>query len=82
MLIKGGLVLDFVENCFAVKDIRVCGSKITEMAPALAPEEGEEVLDASGSYITPGLIDAHSHLLISEEGMAPSATTAAIIPTH
>ena len=27
------------------------------------------VLDASGSYITPGLIDAHSHLLISEEGM-------------
>ena len=69
MLIKGGLVLDFDKGCFTMEDIRVCGSKITEMAPSLAPQAGEDVLDASGSYITPGLIDAHSHLLISEEGM-------------
>lgn len=69
MLIKGGLVLDFDKGCFTTEDIRVCGSKITEMAPSLAPQAGEDVLDASGSYITPGLIDAHSHLLISEEGM-------------
>ena len=35
----------------------------------LQAAEGEEVFDASGKYVTPGMIDAHSHICISEEGM-------------
>ena len=38
------------------------------MADTLAPLPGEEVVDASDCHITPGLIDAHSHICISEEG--------------
>lgn len=30
---------------------------------------GCRIIDAAGKYITPGLIDAHSHICISEEGM-------------
>lgn len=43
--------------------------KIKEIAPELQAAEGEEVFDASGKYVTPGMIDAHSHICISEEGM-------------
>ena len=34
-----------------------------------APAYDGEVLDAKGGYIMPGLIDAHSHIGVSEEGL-------------
>ena len=34
-----------------------------------APAYGGEVFDAQGGYILPGLIDAHTHIGISEEGL-------------
>lgn len=69
MLIKNGNVLLFEKGGFVPGDIRVEGSVIKEIAAGLQPHEGEECLDASGRYVTPGLIDAHSHVCISEEGM-------------
>ena len=50
-------------------DIRIENTKITEVDFNISPKENEEVIDAAGKYITPGFIDAHSHICISEEGM-------------
>jgi len=69
MVIQGGWVLDFSAAAFQRKDIRVTGSRIAAVGDCLKAEEGEEIIDAEGKYITPGLIDAHSHICISEEGM-------------
>lgn len=69
MLIKNGNVLLFEENGFVKRDLRVRDGKIQEIGENLAPEQGEELLDAEGKYVTPGLIDAHSHICVSEEGM-------------
>lgn len=69
MLIKNGKVLLFEEGGFVNRDIRIEGAVIKEIAPELCPEAGEECYDVSGKYVTPGLIDAHSHICISEEGM-------------
>lgn len=69
MLIKNGKVLLFEENGFVKRDLRVRDGKIQEIGENLAPEQGEELLDAEGKYVTPGLIDAHSHICVSEEGM-------------
>lgn len=69
MLIQNGNVLLFEEGGFVARDIRVEGSVITEIAPSLEPKEGEVCYNAAGRYVTPGLIDAHSHICISEEGM-------------
>ena len=69
MLIKNGKVLLFEENGFVKRDLRVKDGKIQEIGEGLSPEQGEELLDAEGKYVTPGLIDAHSHLCVSEEGM-------------
>lgn len=69
MLIKNGNVLLFEQNGFVKSDIRVKDSTIVEIGPVLQAAEGEEIYDAAGKYVTPGLIDAHSHICISEEGM-------------
>ena len=60
MIIKNGSVIfkDTVEK----KDIRVLGGKIEKIADKLSPEQGEDVLDATGLHVFPGLIDMHVHL--------------------
>lgn len=66
MIIKNGNVLLFEEGGFVVRDIEIENGKIKRIAPEI---EGAECYDVAGKYITPGLIDAHSHICISEEGM-------------
>ncbi|MET0702611.1 MAG: amidohydrolase, partial [Mycobacterium sp.] len=44
-----------------VADVRV-GPTIRAVAPCLAPQAGEEVLDARGALLIPGLHDHHVHV--------------------
>jgi predicted amidohydrolase YtcJ len=56
MLIQRAMTLDG-----AVVDVRV-GELIDEVAGTLTPRPGEEVLDAAGGTVLPGLHDHHVHL--------------------
>lgn len=67
MVIKNGKILLFEQNGFVPRDIRIENGKIVEISDHLEGKENEDVYDAEGSYVTPGLIDAHSHICISEE---------------
>lgn len=69
MLIKNGNVLLFEKNGFVTCDLRVKDGKIQEIGENLVSAPDEEIFDAEGKYVTPGLIDAHSHICVSEEGM-------------
>ncbi|MCD8250216.1 MAG: dihydroorotase [Lachnospiraceae bacterium] len=60
MLIQNGRVVDPVPGTDAVMDIRIEGSRITETAKNLE-SAGEQVIDASGLIVAPGLMDAHVH---------------------
>ncbi|KRO13101.1 dihydroorotase [Olsenella uli DSM 7084] len=42
-------------------DILVEGSDIVEVGAGLAPADGVEVIDATGKYLVPGLVDMHVH---------------------
>lgn len=68
MLLKNGKALLFDRGGFVMQDIRITAGKIAELAENLTPFPEEPVFDASNYFITPGLIDAHSHICISEEG--------------
>jgi imidazolonepropionase-like amidohydrolase len=69
MILKGGQVLQFgMVNGFQQADILVQDSKIIAIGQNIELNGQDTVVDVSGKYITPGLIDAHSHILISEEG--------------
>ena len=42
-------------------DLRLAGGKIAAIGLSLAPESGEEILDAAGRTLLPGFIDLHCH---------------------
>jgi imidazolonepropionase-like amidohydrolase len=46
-------------------DVLIKGGKIAQIGRNLAAPEGAVVVNAAGKHVTPGLIDAHSHLAIS-----------------
>jgi len=43
-------------------DLRIVGDRVLEMAPSLRPEPTDEVLEAEGRWLVPGLWDQHVHL--------------------
>jgi N-acyl-D-aspartate/D-glutamate deacylase len=62
MLIRGGTVVDGTGAPGFRADVRLRDGHIAEVAPDLAPEDGERVFDASGCYVSPGFIESHTHL--------------------
>ena len=60
LLVRGGLVVDGTGAAARAADVRVRDGRIAEIGPGLRPD-GEQVLDASGAYVTPGFIDIHTH---------------------
>ncbi len=60
VLVRGGTVVDGTGAAAFAADVRVRAGRITEVAPALRPD-GEQQVDASGAFVTPGFIDTHTH---------------------
>src|SRR2546423_8848225 len=44
-------------------DVRICGDRVSELADRLRPLPDEDVVDAAGAALLPGLHDHHIHLL-------------------
>lgn len=61
LLIRGGEVVDPAGDLRGEFDVAVAGGTIAALAPNLSPDEAACVVDARGQYVTPGLIDLHTH---------------------
>ena len=61
ILITGGTVVDGTGAQAFRADVRVRDGVIVEIGDALAPS-GERVVDATGCFVAPGVIDTHTHL--------------------
>lgn len=44
------------------RDLRIAGGRVAEIAPCLPPRPGEQVIEARGNAVIPGLHDHHIHL--------------------
>ena len=60
-LLKGAHAVDPQVGLDGMADILVEGSDIVEVGAGLAPADGVEVIDATGKYLVPGLVDMHVH---------------------
>ncbi len=61
LLLKGGHVIDAKNRLSAVRDVAIAGGKVAAVAANLSPTDAIKTVDASGLYVTPGLIDIHAH---------------------
>jgi dihydropyrimidinase len=60
ILIKNGTVVTAREARRA--DVLIEGERISQVGPALAAPADAQVIDAAGTYVIPGGVDAHTHL--------------------
>ncbi len=60
-LIRGGRVIDPAHGVDRTADLWLVGGKVAGLDPA-APPVADEVIEAGGMIVCPGLIDAHVHL--------------------
>lgn len=66
LLIKNGKIMTMSDAILSNGCVLVDDGRIREIAPDI-PAKSCEVLDACGGWVTPGFIDAHSHIGITEE---------------
>ncbi len=62
LLVKGGRLIDPSDRTDERLDLLIQEGRIARRAPEIVPRPGDEVLDAGGLVVVPGLIDMHVHL--------------------
>ena len=68
LIIQGGRVLG------RVADVAILDGKIAAIRPGIAVDAGTQVIDAHGKYVTPGLVDIHTH--VQDPKLPPGALVA------
>ena len=73
LIIKGGRVIDPAQNIDGMMDVAVEKGKIANVAANIPNKEAKRVRNAAGKIVTPGLIDAHTHVYegVVENGVSP-----------
>ena len=67
IIIKGGHVIDAKNNINEIMDVAIQDGKIAKLEKNIDPALGSQIVDAKGMYVTPGLIDLHTHVFFGTE---------------
>ena len=71
ILLKGGHVIDSRNKIDSQMDVAIADGEIIEVASNISAENAKKVIDATGLYVVPGLIDLHTHVFVgSNPGFA------------
>jgi dihydroorotase len=61
LLLKGGHVIDPKNGIDQQMDVAITNGKISQVAKNIAVKDAKKVVDVTGLYVTPGIIDMHVH---------------------
>ena len=61
ILIKGGHVIDAANGIDEVMDVGIAGRVVAGVIKDIPESQGKRIINATGNYVTPGLIDLHAH---------------------
>ena len=78
LLIKNGTVLTITQGTLENTDVLIKDGKINKIGKGLKASNGTETIDATGLYVMPGIIDAHSHIALNAVNEATSPVTAEV----
>jgi N-acyl-D-aspartate/D-glutamate deacylase len=70
LLIRNALVFDGTGGAPRREDLAVADGRIVARGPSLDPARAARIIDATGRWLTPGLLDIHTHLDLEVE-LAP-----------
>ncbi len=62
LLLRGGHVLDARSGTNARRDVAIAAGRIAAVAMSIDPADAARVVDLSGLYVAPGLVDLHVHV--------------------
>jgi len=64
ILLRGGRVIDPARNFDGLADVLIQDGKISKIEPGIAAPTGKDarIIDVTGKWVVPGLIDLHTHL--------------------
>ncbi len=78
VLIKNGTVLTVTNGTLNETDVLIKDGKISKIGKGLSAPSGAKTIDATGLFVMPGIIDAHSHLALDAVNEATSPVTAEV----
>ncbi|MGZ2459593.1 adenine deaminase [Rhizobium sp. IY2] len=78
VLITGGRLLDAVTGLIREADIGLIGALIASVHAPASRTDAAEIVDATGSILTPGLIDTHMH--VESSMVTPAEYASAVLP--
>lgn len=78
VLIQNGTVITITNGTMENTDVLIQNGKITDIGENLSEPSGVEVIDATGKFVMPGIIDAHSHIAGSSINEGTSQVTAEV----
>jgi dihydroorotase len=67
ILLKGGHVIDPKNKIDSKMDVAISENKIVQVAADIPAKNAKKVIDVSGLFVTPGLIDMHVHVFMGND---------------
>lgn len=64
VLIRNATVLTVTKGTLPGSDVLIVNGKIARIGKGLTAPAGATIIDATGKYLMPGIIDPHSHMMI------------------
>lgn len=74
IVLHGGRVIDPANGVDARMDVAVTGDRIVAVKADIPSTQARRVLDVSGLYVVPGLVDLHAHVFGYEGSLVPDQT--------
>ena len=78
IIIKNGTVLTVTNGTLEETDVLIQNGKITSIGKNINTPSGVKEVDATGKFVMPGIIDAHSHIGIDAVNEAMHTVTAEV----
>ena len=78
VLIKNATVLTVTKGTLENTDILVSKGKIARIDKNITTQANTSIIDASGKFVMPGIIDAHSHIALDVVNEATNPVTAEV----
>ena len=67
IILKGGHVIDAKNNINEIMDVAIQDGRIAKVGKDINPGLGKQIVNARGMYVSPGLIDLHTHVFYGTE---------------